>query len=237
MHLAYQGAAKNMRGQSAVSRLQNRLSEEMERKSREGGMKIGRLFRCRLRLQIVEGDCLKGAIALLIFLNSVLIGVMSDMTMRSSFDIFCWALLTPHTLALHSWAIVLDYIFNAAFIVELAFRMLVLDGSFCGCPAWRSNLFDTLLVAVFDHRHDHAWIPFLCQCHAGASSRETLQISSCPSSDALRRPRSQALFDVSRDAQLHCDANVSRPGPDHSYFRLLRCLLGCRGPVRLRRGS
>ena len=47
-----------------------------------------------------------------------------------------------------SWAIVLDYIFNAVFIAELAFRMLVLEGSFCGGPARRWNLFDTLLVAL-----------------------------------------------------------------------------------------
>merc|ERR1712136_672572 len=57
IHLAYQDAAKNMRGNSTV----RRLSEEMQRTSREGAMKIGRLFRCRFRLQIVEGDSLKGA--------------------------------------------------------------------------------------------------------------------------------------------------------------------------------
>ena len=107
MHLAYQGAAKSMRGESSVRQLQNRLSEEMQRTSQEGAMKLARLFRCRFRLQIVEGDSLKGAISFLIFLNSVLIGVMSDLTMKSSVKYFDGHSTSSPT-SLPSWAIVLD---------------------------------------------------------------------------------------------------------------------------------
>merc|ERR1719284_2107427 len=46
------------------------------------------------------------------------------------------------------WAIVVDYIFNGAFIAELAFRIVILESRFFFGPDWRWNLFYSLLVGL-----------------------------------------------------------------------------------------
>merc|ERR1712023_8462 len=45
-----------------------------------------------------------------------------------------------------SWAKQVEFAFTAAFAVELAIRILALEGAFFFGPEWSWNLFDTILV-------------------------------------------------------------------------------------------
>ena len=115
--------------------------------------------------------------------------------------------------------------------------MLVLEGSFCGGPAWRWNLFDTLLVALsitemIMHGFDfHPSVIRVLRVVRLFRSLRVLRLMRF--AHLVRKLRMMSL------AMLNCTVTLmwAVPGPDHSYFCLLRYFPGCRGPIRLRRWS
>jgi len=145
IHLAYKDAAARMQDKSTLVRLQERI----ERASRHDSLVKTRIFGCGCEQQLVEGHRFQTIIASLIVLNAAFIGITSDMSMKMSLDSYVRHSAGDFSdIPLPSWAIVVDQIFNIAFIAELLFRIVVLESRFCGGPEWRWNLFDSLLVCL-----------------------------------------------------------------------------------------
>jgi len=146
IQLAYQDAAKKMRGKSTFTRFQERF----EHVSKPQISLMTRLFGWRFPLHTIEGRYFQSFIASLIVLNALFIGLTSDMSIKRSFD--SYEIRSSSNVAFENtmpdWTIAVEFGFNIAFITELAFRIVVLESRFCAGPDWRWNFFDAVLVCL-----------------------------------------------------------------------------------------
>jgi len=145
MHLAYQNAAKKLREKSRLTQLHERIGRVSQKES----LMRKRIFDCGCHPHVVEGPSFQGVIAGLILLNAVFIGITSDMSVKTSIESHEHQYAGVFAdITMPVWAVAVDYIFNASFIAELIFRVIVLESRFFVGPDWRWNLFDTILVVL-----------------------------------------------------------------------------------------
>merc|ERR1712136_51690 len=147
IQLAYQDAARKMQQKGKLAR----FTEGLNRASEHDSVLKRRMFgeRWRQVVDMVEGNRFQGAVASLIILNAIFIGVTSDMSMQRSIESYDQQAHGVYAdIPMPEWALVMDVLFNVTFMIELAFRLVVLETRFFIGPDWRWNIFDSFLVLL-----------------------------------------------------------------------------------------
>jgi len=97
----------------------------------------------------VDSIHFKFSVAAVIVLNALFIGIISDLSVKSSINSYDNGAQRQYADILQSgWSVAVDLIFSAVFLVELSLRVVALEWSFFNGPEWKWNLFDTLIVIL-----------------------------------------------------------------------------------------
>jgi len=150
LHEAYRCAARTIQDSHSQSRV-GRLTHLATNKgaSLHATLLDSRFCGLRHGEQVVDSHSFQLAIASLTLLNSVFIGISSDMVMQSSMDAYInQSQATYADVSRPGWVEIVDVLFNMLFLSELVLRMVSLGGRFCAGPDWRWNLFDTTIVVL-----------------------------------------------------------------------------------------
>jgi len=98
---------------------------------------------------LVDSIHFKFSVAAVIVLNALFIGIISDLSVKSSINSYDNGAQRQYADILQSgWSVAVDLIFSAVFLVELSLRVVALEWSFFNGPEWKWNLFDTLIVIL-----------------------------------------------------------------------------------------
>jgi len=95
--------------------------------------------------KFVHGKSFQIWVSVAILLNAVFIGLSSDYMMEKAITEF----RNQDSFSEENrptWMLVSDVLFNVIFVVELALRIVALEGQFLVGPEWRWNLMDVVLV-------------------------------------------------------------------------------------------
>lgn len=152
MRSAYQTATDLLR--STHPKTQNSLSTIMTGTLQRGNSVrvevasvslFGRLAQWAER--VVESRIFNCIMAILIFLNAIVIGIEAEISAQSAIENFKLQDQIGHSRT-PRWLFFVDTGFNVTFVLELMLRIFALEGRFCAGRDWSWNAFDALVVSL-----------------------------------------------------------------------------------------